>query len=209
MAADPPAAAAAVRADGLPAGLRARKKLRTRLAIQEHALRLFREQGYTETTVEQIAEAAEVSPSTFFRYFPTKEDVVLFDALDPVLFEAFRRQPGQLTALQALRGAIHDVWGKLTPAQVEEQRERGRLAIQVPELQTAWVADLLRTASTMAELLAERVGRDPADERVRIYTGAVMGAMMAAMVPLIDDPAADLATEIDRALDLLEGGLRI
>ncbi|HUJ75276.1 MAG TPA: TetR family transcriptional regulator, partial [bacterium] len=73
-----------------PTGLRERKKAKTRAVIQQHALRLMKEQGYQATTVEQIAEAAEVSPSTFFRYFPTKEDVVLYDVLDPVLMREFR-----------------------------------------------------------------------------------------------------------------------
>ncbi len=78
------------------AGLRERKKARTRASLREHALRLFREQGYQATTVEQIAAAAEVSPSTFFRYFPTKEDVVLQDDMDTRLVEAFARQPPDL-----------------------------------------------------------------------------------------------------------------
>ena len=193
----------------MPAGLRERKKLKTRLAIQEHALRLFREQGYNGTTVEQIAEAAEVSPSTFFRYFPTKEDVILFDALDPLLIEAFRRQPAALSPIQALRAGIHEVWGALTPEQEEEQRERGLLAYRVPELQGALVADLLRSARLMAQLLAERAGRDPDDIRVRTYTGAVMGAMVAGMIPLIEDPAANLVANMDAVLDLLEGGLEL
>jgi AcrR family transcriptional regulator len=65
-----------------PLGLRERKKARTRAAIQEQALHLFAAQGYAATTVRQIADAAEVSESTFFRYFPTKEDVVMHDRFD-------------------------------------------------------------------------------------------------------------------------------
>ena len=87
-------------------GLRERKKVKTRAAIREHALRLFREQGYAETTVDQIADAAEVSPSTFFRYFPTKEDVVLDDEFDPMLAAAFRSQPPELTPIQAVRASL-------------------------------------------------------------------------------------------------------
>ncbi len=70
------------------AGAPSRKKAKTRAVIQRRALRLFHDQGYKATTVEQIAEAAEVSPSTFFRYFRTKEDVFLYDPFDPVLIEA-------------------------------------------------------------------------------------------------------------------------
>src|SRR3954454_2338660 len=87
-------------------GLRERKKQKTRWAIQEHALRLFGEQGYDATTVEQIAAAAEVSPSTFFRYFPTKEDVVLQDDYDPMLIAAVDAVPADVGPVAALRQAM-------------------------------------------------------------------------------------------------------
>jgi AcrR family transcriptional regulator len=92
-------------------GLRERKKAKTKAAIQEHALRLFREQGYAETTVEQIAAAAEVSPSTFFRYFPAKEDTVLTDLIDRQTFEVMINAPAEMTPLEALRYAVNDVFG--------------------------------------------------------------------------------------------------
>lgn len=190
-------------------GLRERKKLKTRLAIQEHALRLFREQGYSKTTVEQIAEAAEVSPSTFFRYFPTKEDVVLFDVMDPLFIEAYRRQPASLGPLQAMRGVLPEVFGGLSQDEIEEQRQRGRLVLGEPALQSAWIADLIRTSRLMAELVAERSHLAPDDPRVQIYTGAVMGAMLGAMIPVVADANADLVGAIDVALDLLEDGLRL
>ena len=68
-----------------PLGLRERKKIKLRRSVQSEALRLFAEQGYEDTTVEQIADAADISTTTFYRYFPTKEDVVLDDDYDPIV----------------------------------------------------------------------------------------------------------------------------
>src|SRR5215470_412440 len=72
---------------------RERKRTRTRLMIQAEAFRLFAERGYTETTVEQVADAAAISPRTFFRYFPTKEDVVLWDEWDPLVADLLDARP--------------------------------------------------------------------------------------------------------------------
>src|ERR1700741_4675294 len=92
-----------------PLGLRERKKIKTRQAIRREAIRLFDANGYAATTVEQIAEAAEVSPSTFFRYFPSKESLLLADDLDPLILQAFRDQPRDLSLVQAFRRAYHAV----------------------------------------------------------------------------------------------------
>src|SRR5260370_19027656 len=89
-----------------PPGLRERKKARTRAEIRAQGLRLFREQGYHQTSTEQIAAAAEISPATFFRYFATKERVVLSDDLEPTMLAALPAQPADLPVLTALHRAI-------------------------------------------------------------------------------------------------------
>src|SRR6201997_787503 len=86
-------------------GLRERKKIRTRETIRREAFRLIEANGYAATTVEQIAEAAEVSPSTFFRYFPTKESVLLADDMDPLIMDALAAQPADVSPLRAIRRA--------------------------------------------------------------------------------------------------------
>ncbi len=187
-------------------GLRERKKAKTRLAIQEHALRLFREQGYDETTVEQIAEAAEVSPSTFFRYFGSKEDVVIYDALDPILIEAWRAQPKELPPIEAMRRAMLEVFGRLSPAQVADMDERARLVYGVPELRLAMIDDLVRTGAMMAEEVALRTGRSPDDFEVRAFTGALIGTLMAAMLPAVGQ-TVDWIKLVDRAFAYFEEGL--
>jgi AcrR family transcriptional regulator len=190
-------------------GLRERKKAKTRAAIQRHALRLFREQGYDETTVNQIAEAAEISPSTFFRYFPTKEDIVMFDPIDPILFEAFRAQPAELNSLEAMRRAIHAVFAHMSPEDMVEQRERGMLVFSVPELSTRMLGQIIVVGQEVATLVAKRVGRPPDDFAVVTFVGAVLGAMVAAMLPHANDPHADYLALMDASLAQLEAGLQL
>src|SRR6266702_2733112 len=115
-------------------GLRERKKARTRAAIREHAFRLFREHGYDATTVEQIAASAEVSPSTCFRYFPTKEDVVLQDDMDTRMLDALERQPASLSPVPALRNSIREVYAHLSADEWTQEQQRHQLILTVPEL---------------------------------------------------------------------------
>ena len=189
-------------------GLRERKKARTRAAIQRHALRLFREQGYDATTVEQIAEAAEVSPSTFFRYFPTKEDVVLYDALDPILIAAFRAQPAGLSPLQAMRGALRAVFASLPAEEIAEQRDRGTLVFSVPELRMRVLEQIVASTELFMDMVAERVGRRADDLAVRTFVGAVFGAIIAALLPAaLETAAPDYFALMDAALAQLQSGL--
>jgi AcrR family transcriptional regulator len=188
-------------------GLRERKKAKTRAAIQEHALRLFREQGYDATTVEQIAEAAEVSPSTFFRYFPTKEDVVAYDALDPIVLAAWRAQPPGMAPIATIRKAMAEVFGELSSEQLEEMMSRGRLLFSVPELRQAAITELLRSGQLVTDELAARLGRPADDFELRVFGGAIMGAILAAMVPMIEGDSGDMMTLVDRALEFVEKGM--
>jgi len=196
------------------AGLRERKKAKTHEAIQAAALRLFRSQGYEATTVEQIAEAAEVSPSTFFRYFPTKEDVVIHDALDPILFASFAEQPAELGPIQALRATMASVFGSLTPEQLALEVERQELIVSVPELRARMLDDLAGTFRGFAEALAARVGRSPDDIAVRSFAGAVLGAGLALWLTgsgtLTKDGKLGFTEEFDAAMAWLdESGLRL
>jgi len=167
---------------GPASGLRERKKARTRAMIQDNALRLFRAQGYDATTVEQIAAAAEVSPSTFFRYFPTKEDVVAYDAFDPSFIEAFRSQPRGLSTIAALRRALRSVTSGVSPAEMELQLVRDALIRAVPELRSRQVDEFVRTLELVMDLIAERTGRDARSPAVRAMAGAVIGVGIAALV---------------------------
>ncbi|HYW83225.1 MAG TPA: TetR family transcriptional regulator [Spirochaetia bacterium] len=190
-----------------PGGLRERKKAKSRALIQQQALRLFTEKGYDATTVEQIAEAAEVSPSTFFRYFPTKEDVVLYDSLDPILLEGMRTQPPELSPIQAMRATYRSVFSQLPPGERDMMWQRSLLIRSAPELRARMLEDLVKTIETIGEIVAGRVGRPADDFGVRAFSGAVMGAALAAWLTSEDMRPEKAFQLIDDALAFLEAGL--
>jgi AcrR family transcriptional regulator len=187
-------------------GLRERKRVKTLATIQSEALRLFQLKGYEATTVVEIADAAEVSESTFFRYFPTKEDVVLLDDLDPVFTESLRAQPADLAPFQAIRAALDDLFGQLTGDERSQSRERIALVLNVPELRARMFDQFFGGTTLIADLIAERRHTDPNDPDIRILAGAVIGAGIAAMSSMIDNPTADLRALMAQALDRLETG---
>jgi len=194
-----------------PGGLRERKKARTRASLREHALRLFGEQGYHATTVEQIAAAAEVSSSTFFRYFPTKEDLVLQDDMDTRMIEALERQPAGLGPVTAVRAATREVFASYTAADLDLIQQNMALTLSVPEVRARALDEFARTIAVMSEALAKRSGRPADDLTVRTIAGAIIGVIMSITMPW--DGWSDRQTieetfgRVDTALGLLEAGL--
>jgi AcrR family transcriptional regulator len=193
----------------LPTSLRERKKVKTRLAIREHAMALFKDQGYDRTTVEQIAAAAEVSPSTFFRYFPSKEEVVLQDDYDALLIAAFHAQKADVPPLRALRNAITEVFSSMPESQQAQEAERIRIMSAVPELRARMLAQVSEMIQMLADAVAERVGRESDDFEVRTFAGALVGVALGIAADPHDDPGLDYLNQFDRALALLESGLPI
>jgi AcrR family transcriptional regulator len=177
--------------------------------IRAHALNLFFTQGYEATTVQQIIDEVEVSESTFFRYFPTKGDVVLTDDFDPIIVAAFLRQPPELSPIQALRRAFNEAFGELTPEVQAEQSGRMQLILSVPELRASMLDQFGQAMRLLAQVLAERMGRRSDDMLVITLSGAVVGVAMAVMFTMIDDPSTNLAGVLDEAMGNLEAGLRL
>ena len=190
-----------------PLGLRERKKVRTRAALQRHALQLFTEKGYRDTTIEQIAEAAEVSPSTFFRYFATKEDTVLADYFDARVIGFFREAPARMSPVQAMKYAMQQMTESMSPEELELELKRNQLIATVPELQRGMVEEMLRPMRLLAAALADRLGTAPDDPFCTAYAGALIGGLVAISGHDGSEGVQDLG-RIVRGADILDQVLR-
>ncbi len=192
---------------GVTAGLRERKKLKTKMAIQREAMRLFEARGYDATTIEQIAEAVEISPSTFFNYFPSKEDVVFTDPYDPLFISAFLARPSDEPVLVAIRHILNEGLGAVFERDRDVILARSRLIMSVPALRARVWEDLMRTRELFCAVVAERLGRDPGDYDLRVATMMMIAAMMEATMEWVrTDGTGDMLELINRSLDVVEAG---
>ncbi|RLV08574.1 TetR family transcriptional regulator [Streptomyces griseocarneus] len=166
-------------------GLRERKKRRTRDSLIRSALELFALKGYERTTVDEIAEAADVSPRTFFRYFANKEEVALAmqDSLEAHFLTALRERPAAEAPLTALGNAVFACWD--TASQVIEavvplelHMRTYRMIESTPQLFAAHLHRLSEVEDRLAQEIARRAGLDVrTDPRPQVLVAAFGGVM--------------------------------
>ncbi|MEU0394822.1 TetR family transcriptional regulator [Streptomyces sp. NPDC006208] len=168
-----------------PTGLRARKKQRTRDALLRAALELFTTQGYEETTVDEIADAVEVSQRTFFRYFATKEEAAFAvqDLAESHFITALRERPAEEGPFEAMRGAVLGAWDTIGEAieeivPVDLYMRSYRMIESTPTLLATHLRRSAEVEETIAQLIAEREGLDvETDPRPRVAVAAFSGVM--------------------------------
>ncbi|MFN0252554.1 MAG: TetR/AcrR family transcriptional regulator [Kofleriaceae bacterium] len=188
--------------------IRAANRERTREALVTSALELFHEHGYPNVTIQDIAKRAGVGRRTVFRYFPTKEDIVLFDHADyvavfrRVLFEQRDQRHAPFDLLRAAAIAV--------AAELQENRTqllpRLRLVQSVPALMARYVELDQRWHVAILEALGPPT-RDT-ELRLRLFAGATMGALNAGLFVWVKrNGRVDLSATTKIVFRLLEQGL--
>jgi AcrR family transcriptional regulator len=155
-------------------GRRERNKQRTRDALIEAAVELFADKGYEHTVVREITDAADVSERTFFRYFASKEDLVLSYLRDElrVFAAALAARPPREEPFTAIRNAYYDC----------VRRQAAFLSVMQlieasPDLKAAQLRDFHEHGEEVLTVLAEREGVDPTDPRPQVLLG-LFGALV-------------------------------
>jgi AcrR family transcriptional regulator len=191
-------------------GLRERKKQKTRDTISKVALELFAERGYEQTTIAEIADAADVSPRTIFAYYPSKEDILFCDLPDVQerLAQTLRERPEGTTALDALRDFIAGSLLSPDPGQLL----RKRILASNETLVRAERARFAPFEELMVEAIAEDLQAGPGDIRPQIVAAALVAAFSSIQDRDPAAPAESFSPEqamavIDDVMGFLRGGL--
>jgi AcrR family transcriptional regulator len=188
--------------------LRERKKVRTRDAIVTAALELFADRGYEATTVEMIAEVAEVSPATVFRYFAGKDEIVFSerDRRLPVLAAALRDRPAAESDLVAAGRALGQVFAD-PDAESRIRRQRQALASSVV-LRGKAEEVLADWQETIRQALLARGPADRCDPDARVRAALVMTGFRVALEDWLAGKHPDLVRSIDRTMGAVAGVAR-
>jgi AcrR family transcriptional regulator len=187
-----------------PDGLRSLKKLRTRRAIEDAAFQLFSTQGYEDTTVDQIAARAEVSTTTFFRYFPSKSEVALGEHGQhlPALHRAILERPADETELDCVRRAVIQEF--VVVIDPERTAARARIIAASPLLQGLSYERGGRWLEVLTDALARRRRLKAPDERA-ILTARVVLAVLASTIEgwIASECKGNLIATVERGFDLM------
>jgi AcrR family transcriptional regulator len=190
-------------------GRRERKKAQTRQALVDAAWELFQERGYSATTIDDITERVDVSPRTFFRYFPSKEAVVFADADDKsdVIAKALADRPRGEPVLESIRHALHALAGELA-GDADRAILLGELCRENPSLdEYRHNAGGHQAEEALLLFLSQRLDDDMAPA---VIAGALKGAILAAWDHWLESgQELDMAKLLDRAVDALEQGFRV
>jgi AcrR family transcriptional regulator len=183
---------------------RQRKKTATRGRIRASALRLFREQGYDTTTVEQIAAAAGVSHMTFFRYFPAKEDVALADGYDPLIATALEQTPASWPLVERIRAVLVQGLSQVYATERDALLAQNKLIVATPALRERLWADQITTQQLILQALSASPDHPRPSFEDRVTVAACLAAASTAVLTWVEnDGIPELPDLMERAFDAL------
>src|SRR6516164_3084117 len=182
-----------------------RRRATSPAELEHVAFELFEANGFEQTTVEDIATAAGIGRRTFFRYFPSKNDVPwgMFELELERMRARLRACPRDIQLMEAIRVALVD-FNQVEPAQVPLHRRRMELILRVPTLLAHSTLRFTAWREVIAEFVAERTGLRPGDLAPQAIAHAVLGVAVAAYEHWLDDRSADLGALLDDAMRQLD-----
>lgn len=178
-----------------------RRRATSRAELEQVAFGLFAAHGFDATTVDEIAAAAGIGRRTFFRYFPSKNDVpwgAFEDELERMRVR-LKACPPEVPLMDAIRLALID-FNRVTPAQVPLHRRRMELILRVPTLLAHSTLRFTAWRAVVAEFVAERTGHRADDLAPQAIAHAILGVSVAAYEHWLDDQASDLGALLDSAM---------
>jgi AcrR family transcriptional regulator len=184
--------------------MRERQRTEAMRRVQREAVEAFETDGFESVTVERIAEAAGVSPVSIYRWFGTKEALVLWDEYDPPLFEAITERLGTMGTVAAVREALVAELDAMYDHERSRVMARARLVINEPALMAASLVNQAEMVDALARLF-QQASADHRPERHRVVASAIVAVLSVAIrewtVQGGDESLADL---IGRGFEVLE-----